>query len=239
MKIPFVWLGSKRAAKRGVGEKGALLDRAARARLPVPNGGILLHDFYELLLEAGIARADGARVAVDHATELYEALYTAVRFPRLSHETAVRAAFSTPDGAALSSALRLHVDPEDAAALTAALCAVWSGATDAAVRRDVIIQEMVQTAVSGTAVSRADAVTDEATATQGMAAALALPRLSRWERPLADLPPYAQRLQMLLRGVRHTFGHDDWRISWADDGRICWLLQLQPRQRSTKRESGA
>jgi hypothetical protein len=33
---------------------------------------------------------------------------------------------------------------------------------------------------------------------------------------------------MLLGGVRRTFGRGDWSIKWADDGRICWLLEVTP-----------
>jgi hypothetical protein len=35
-----------------------------------------------------------------------------------------------------------------------------------------------------------------------------------------------QRLQQLLRGVRRTFGQGNWQIDWLDDGRICWLIQI-------------
>lgn len=233
MKTPFVWLGSKRAAKRGVGEKGALLDQAARARLPVPNGGILLHEFYELLLEAGIVRVDDARVVIDHPAELYEALYTAVRFPRLSTETAVRAAFSTPDGLPPSCPPQLHVNADDAAMITTALCAVWQTAQPyLEVRRDVIIQEMVAAQTAGMALSRQAVADDQVTLLRRSGvdretAAMLLPKLRLFAVPDGEAPLFAQRLQMLLRGVRRTLEESDWVIEWVDDGEICWLVQVR------------
>lgn len=234
MKTPFVWLGSKRAAKRGVGEKGALLDQAARARLPVPNGGIVLHEFYQLLLAEDIVQEANGRIMVDNPVEVYEALYTAVRFPRLSTKTAVRAVFSLLDDpqkpVTVPTAAVLHVAADDPVSLIDALCAVWCVALShpAPLRRDVIVQQMVTTAVAGTAVMAAAQDQDHVTVTKRAGeGSLVLPHLSWWQRPSSKRPSYARRLQQLLRGVRRTFGHDNWRVTWADDGHICWLLQIE------------
>jgi rifampicin phosphotransferase len=57
---------------------------------------------------------------------------------------------------------------------------------------------------------------------------LLLPQLRSGERADENLPGFARRLQMLLRGVRRTFGRGAWRVEWADDGEVCWLLQVNP-----------
>lgn len=224
MKAHFVWLGAKRAAKRGVGAKGALLDQATRAKLPVPAGGILLHEFYEALLENEILVWQNGRCHIPHPPDLYASLYSAARFPQLDKPIAVRAAFTAPRSTASA---QLDVNPQDAVVLTTALCQVWSLIpADAPQRRDVLLMEMVTAQHSGwaqTAVSASDTAQVE---TQDFASLL--PHLGKWQRPDAALPPYAQRLQQLLRGLRRTFGAQAWRVVWADDGRICWLLQLTP-----------
>ena len=44
------------------------------------------------------------------------------------------------------------------------------------------------------------------------------------------------RLQALLRDIRRWLGNRDWDIEWADDGRICWLVQLRPITRPPRRD---
>ncbi|MCZ7668469.1 MAG: hypothetical protein M5U34_15385 [Chloroflexi bacterium] len=41
------------------------------------------------------------------------------------------------------------------------------------------------------------------------------------------MPPYAQRLQKLLRGIRRTFGQGSWQVDWLDDGEICWVVKVE------------
>lgn len=237
MKTPFVWLGSKRAEKRGVSAKGALLDRAAAAGLPVPAGGILLHEFYQLLLDEGLIHVSGQRVWADNPTEIYEALYTAVRFPRLERAAAVRTAFSYADGdgdaVSVRAPVQRDVDLSQPQALTEALCAVWSAALSPAalLRQDVLIMEMVTAEVAGTAISNKMDAEDQVRLTkEAQQKTIGLPKLQRWwERPCSDCPPFAPRLQQLLRGTRRTLGDDSsWEIEWLDDGQICWLIQIRP-----------
>ena len=251
MKPSFIWLGSKRAAKRGVGNKGALLDQSARARLPVPNGAILTHEFYESLKEAGILEEQNGRVQIENPLELTESLYTAVRFPRLNKQVAVRSAFSAEDQLDQSLAGHftsiLNVDPTNPDALTNALCAVWTSALqrEGHFRRDVLILEMVDAQVAGVAFSETAYQDDLINYTTGLAdklvsgqiagESLQIPQLQGREAVTPDLPPFAQRLQRLLRGVRRSLGHQDWDIEWADDGRVCWLIQVRPITRSSRR----
>lgn len=251
MKPPFVWLGSGRAKKHDVGNKGRLLDAAAKARLPVPNGGILLDKFYRILCAEGVIEEVGAHVVVPDAQWLYEVLYRDLRFPKLRRRVAVRSAFSAEDGAGASLAgfftSELNVDPDDPQALAAALRAVWSSALryEGELRRDVIILEMVTAQVAGVAFSEtayeddwvnfASGTADALVSGQVAGEALRLPKLKGWERADDDLPPFAQRLQKLLRGVRRTLGAGEWDVEWADDGEICWLLQVRPITRPTRR----
>lgn len=217
MRYFFAWLGSKRAAKRDVAEPGCLLDRAANARLPVPAGGILLHDFYELAVNEGIVQeTDGVITAVSPQA-LYDLLYNIARFPRLEGEMVLRPLQDNQFG--LTQA---PIQAGDAAALTTSLCESWQSQKG---RHDVLLITLPQTELAGTAVSPPNAESDEMILPEGK---LSLPRLGRWQRPDNTLPPHARRLQMLLRGVRRSFGDVGWEIEWWDDGRICWLWTLRP-----------
>lgn len=251
MKHPFVWLGSGRAKKRDVGSKGRLLDEAAKARLPVPNGGILLQEFYDLLLAEGVVEQIADRVLIPDAQWLYEVLLRDLRFPHLRGPVAVRSAFSAEDGKEESLAgyftTRLWVDFDDPAALVKALREVWSSGLGhgRSFRRDVLIMQMVPAQVAGVAFSETAYEDDLVNFAAGTADALvaggvpgeslSIPRLKGAEGPTPDLPPFAQRLQRLLRGVRRTFGAREWDIEWADDGEVCWLVQVRPVTRPSRR----
>lgn len=205
-------------------EKGWRLDMAANAGLPVPNGGILLDDFYWLAVqqEVVIVEEDG-RHHIPSPQALHDLLYTAVRFPKLDNPCALRPLFVCPETACPPCH---HINVRDATALSIALCRLWTAVppTDETCRRDLLIQEMVIPMVEGTAVSLPASNMD---ILKDNSQSIELPRLSRWARPKPDTADYVQRLQMLLRGLRRTFGDEAWKISWADDGRICWLLQIE------------
>ncbi len=51
---------------------------------------------------------------------------------------------------------------------------------------------------------------------------LEIPRLERAERG------WPTRLRALLADVRRVFGDEPWDIEWADDGDVCWLVQIRP-----------
>lgn len=224
-KTPFIWLGSRRAHKRGVDAKGALLDQAAAAGLPVPDGAVLLHDLYPLLLDVGLVIENNGRILIDSPQELHAALYQDVRFPRLNTPVVVRPAVV---GCAAS---RLHVDFGDPAQLAAALSAIWSALHrhDPNGRKDVLVMAMVMAETVGTAVLHAADQPDNVIVEDAANPDLLLSPLGRWQRPASDLPPYAQRLQQLLRGVRRTFGTAVAQIDWIDDGQICWLVEVVAR----------
>lgn len=216
MKTPFIWLGSGRAKKRAVAEKGQLLDRAAQSSLPVPAGAILLDELYQLLLTEGVIVVENGRVHAPHPTWLHQTLYESIRFPLLDNLVAVRSAAVT------TTPPILDMDFAVPAPLSYSLCELWSRYN--AGRRDVLVMEMIAGDMKGTAVTHTAQDYDSITIN---GRSNPLPQLHRWQRPDAQLPDHLQRLQMLLRGVRRTFGSGAWLIDWIDDGRICWLLQVQ------------
>lgn len=250
-KTPFIWLGSRRSRKYPVGNKGKLLDIAASRGLPVPNGAILLHELYQLLLDEQVIVQERNQIICSDPHWLYETIFDQGRLPRLDKPVAVRSAFSAEDGQGESLAgyfsSRLHVDMRDPLALSDALCAVWSSALkhQGQFRRDVLVMEMVAAQAAGVAFSEAAFQDDLINFSRGTAdrlvsgqepgEALVVARLAQWERPSPELPPFARRLQRLLRGVRHSFGPGNWDIEWADDGQICWLVQVRPITRPPRR----
>ncbi|MCL4869245.1 MAG: hypothetical protein KJ063_09760 [Anaerolineae bacterium] len=241
---PFIWLGSKRAKKAGVGYKASLLDYAAKMGLPVPNGGILLHEFYLYALENGLVERDGSQLTHSSPSSIAETLSHSFRFPQLDKPVAVRAAFSPiPEVAAappLSFPGRFSVRSADFASFSNSLCEIWRAgeAHPHPLRRDLLIMEMIPGQMMGTAFSPANGQEDVIAAASPQTDApphtFTLPQLSRWKLPTAQ-EPFARRLQMLLRGVRRTFGprngvidwSGDWEIKWIDDGRVCWLVRIR------------
>ncbi len=249
MKTPFIWLGSGRTRKWAVSEKVRLLDQAAGAGLPVPPGAVLLDEFLHWVIAEGVVVEGKNTPAGSFSTPdpvwLAEALYNGIHFPQPDNPVAVYAAFSKTEGdlpvdhrlladESPQEQARPHfleVDFADPVQLAESLCRVWSSALPEVQRKDILIMEMIQTEIGGGALIRKAELIDEVTAATKTAVSPTthrLPQLRAWQRPQADLPAYFQRLQKLLRGVRRTFGKGDWQIEWADDDRICWLLQVKP-----------
>lgn len=255
----YTVLGRGDCAALGVGHKAALLDRALRVGLPVPSGAVLLDEAWQYALEHGLVTVHGERVTTAAPQRLLSALHLptlieALYLNRPDYPLAVRSAFSAEDRTDLSLAgyftSCLHVNPADPAALANALCAVWSSALahPGNFRRDVLIMEMVNARHAGVLFSEPAYQDDLVNYTTGTAEALLtgrdpgqrylLPRRQSWE-PLhlpADAPPFAAHLQRLLPNVRAVFGDDNWDIEWADDGTNCWLLQIRPITRPTRRD---
>lgn len=230
---PFIWLGSGRTRKRKVARKGGLLDQAARSGLPVPYGGILLDDFYRICLLEGLAESVGGAVVIPDPVWLYEVLYRDVRFPRLKKFAAVRSAAAIPAGESHTNGIaRLDVDFRDPVQVAEALKGVWSAMNrlDSEQPLDVLVMEMVAVQTAGEAMSALDSTKDRIDVTMGVDSELygsfSLEKIGAFQRASANMPPFARRLQKLLRGVRRSFGKGDWRIDWADDGEICRLLQI-------------
>ena len=233
-KNPFVWLGSKRAAKRGVGEKASLLDFAAKMSLPVPAGAVLLDEFYQLVLEAEIIYMENGRFYTHDPSELYDALYTAVHFPKLDKPTIIRTAFSGIDEDHFPTAIKQNVNLLDAPQLANSLCELWSliSSKQETGRRDLLIQEMLSPQLIGVAQISESTQLDQVLLAkihdqQTVKDSYQLPKLTKWQRSSDELPSFAQRLQKLLRGIRNAFGTGNRQIEWMDDGKVCWLLQIK------------
>ncbi|MEM9464431.1 MAG: PEP-utilizing enzyme [Actinomycetota bacterium] len=201
-------LGAGGFEAHGVPAKAALLDRARRAGLQVPDGMVAL---------------DGgdAETAATHAP-------AATSF-------AVRSAFGAEDGAASSRAgwfeTELRVPRAD---LADSIERVRSSRNrvDDAIRADVLVMAMVDAQHAGVAFTEPDTYDDIVNTVTGTAEGLVagdeagdrllLPRIETPDQP------WARRLRDLLARVRHEFGDRPWDIEWADDGQRCWLVQIRP-----------
>ena len=249
----WIVLGSGRSANLGVGNKARLLDLAARAGLPVPAGVVVLDDAWHAALRLGLLRREAARVEVGDAARLLARL----DLPAFARPIAVRSAFALEDAPSQSLAgyftSRLGVNARDQDALATALADVWGSADRAGgnFRRDVLLLQMVDARHAGVAFSEQEHEDDLVNVVAGTADrlvsgavagdALLLPKLRLWERPpgtasLLPNRPFALRLQRLLRDIRRVFGPGDWDVEWADDGERCWLIQLRPVTRPTRRD---
>ena len=233
----FVWLGSGRAKRRKVEHSGLMLDRAARAGLPVPDGAILLDEFFRVCLEEKLVKVSDGRVVILDAELLFNTLLFSVRLPQFRRPVVLRPCFSTdPCPGPMSEGPQYNrkpVDFMDREALMEMLGAVWSGIVQhvPAHRADVLILETVAAGTTGQAVTCSGKTTDWVTVRSGEAAAGArfeLPQLTGWRMAEPSVPPFIQRLQMLLRGVRRTFGKGNWALEWADDGSVCYLVDVKP-----------
>ena len=223
----FIWLGSGRARRRRIGDKGRLLDEAARAGLPVPAGAILTDELLRLFVEKGLLENYDGRLIAPDPELLHNTLFFSVRLPRFDKPVALRPAF-TPSTTSVPA--RLDVDLNDTVAATMALANIWTEVArlPAGARADTLVMEMVAADYAGTALTGHNPTHDAVTllrSTETITLAPELPHLRRGQ-PDAERPPFARRLQMLLRGVRRTFGRGLWQIEWIDDGHICYLIQL-------------
>lgn len=222
----YVWLGSKRVIKAGVADKAALLDKAMQARLPVPAGIVLLDSAWHSALETELVSVvDG--VVVVHDPAGLQFLIVEADFER---PVAIHPVFSAES--------QLGVDSYDPAGFSGALQQVWTAALSVPgrVRRDILIMEMVNAQQAGLALTEQAYQDDLVHSTQGAnLTETQLPQLQMGELPTEQENGGLARLQKLLRGVRRTFGAGDWQIEWADDGEVCWLVQIQPLTRPTNR----
>lgn len=226
-KPMFVWLGSGRARKRGVGGDGRFLDEATRAGLPVPAGAVVLDEFYRFGRESGLVAGSAERPFIPDTELWHNTLFHSVRLPPFTRPVIVRPSFSAArvGESADNSSARRAIDLNDPDAAAAALAAAWASAHQSgAARADVLIVEMLPAAQGGWVMLGEDA--DQLLpGPDGLPDGL-LPRLPGRAAPDATLPPFARRLQMLLRGVRRTFNPAPPRVAWADDGAICRLLGI-------------
>ncbi len=220
----FVWLGSGRSKRRRVDGPAHWLDEAARARLPVPPGAILLDEFHQFCLEHDLLMTSGQALYITDPELLHNTLFHSIHLPRFEDLVTLRPtqAGDTFEDAAAYAAF----DSADPQAFAAALARAWSnGAKDPTARQDVYLLEALPSPQTGRALTASEATTDAVWvgASGSDSLPIALPRLGRWQRPDDDTPAHLGRLQQLLRGLRRTLDSAGWTVSWADDGNICWL----------------
>lgn len=237
VKLDFMRLDARSGwyKKLHTSSKAALINHGLKSGLPVPNGVLLLDSAWDRLIESGILSVKGGHVTVEAADELLE------RFAlhKLRRPVAVRPAFAWADDSAekdnalpITFPTQLNIVPTDKVALINALIDMWrvplpDDISAETVRRDILVMEMVETKIGGTAFTQSDFEDD--LIQPDNAAQEILPKIKSLES--SSLPAgWRRRLQQLLRGVRLTFNlhGTDWEMTWADDGERCWLLQLRP-----------
>ncbi|MEM7116231.1 MAG: PEP/pyruvate-binding domain-containing protein [Chloroflexota bacterium] len=236
--------------KLGVGNKARLISQALNAGLPVPAGNVVLEEAWGQLQTANLVKVTGEDVQIADAAQMLDAL----ALPKYKSRVAVRSAFAAEDGddSALAGYFNthLHISPDSAQQFAEALADVWQSGTKyeqaSEFRRDILVMEMVDAKYAGVAFTEAAYEDDLVNYTQGTAEKLVggqeagesvtLPKLRAWERPTPDAA-FLRRLQNLLRDVRRLFKQagSDWDIEWADDGQVCWLLQVRPVTRPPRR----
>jgi pyruvate,water dikinase len=234
-KSLFIWLGSGRSRKRKINEQGCRLDSAAQAGLPVSPGAVILDEFLRLCLEEGLAQIRGGLVFFPDPELFHNTLFYSVRLPRFKRPVVVHPLLPADDGIWLPGRAESRTsiaDFNDAGETATALSAAWSAALNQpAARGDVLVMEEIEAKQSGIAITDSSCREDHirVNGVDGSESPeMVLPRLRSWRSPDVDTPSFVRRVQLLLGGVRRTFGDSDWGIEWADDGRICWLVRLTP-----------
>lgn len=193
----------------------------------------MLDEFYRVCLEKGLVETDSGNVSIPDPEWLHATLFQNVRLPRFKRLVNIRLVARNQD-----SSIGTHappsppaIDSENPTALAQALAAAWNEIGRQANNRcDVLITEMIPSHSRGRAQINYEESPDSITTTSRDDAdeSFSLPSLARWKRPNETLPHYARRLQMLLRGVRNTFGSGEWLVDWRDDGHICYLTGITP-----------
>ena len=166
----------------------------------------------------------------------------------------VRSAFASEDAPRQSSAAAftsvLRVPADDGGRLAEAAATVRASGEEAGGTRDVLVMRLVDAQHAGVAftereheddlVNMVSGTAEELLAGRVSGQTLDIPRCRRGEPGAELLPGWAQRLQrvlLLVRDLSHAnrWGNGDWDVEWADDGDVCWVVQLRPVTRPTVR----
>lgn len=174
------------------GNKARLLDKAAAANLPVPQGYVLANELYQRALETGaIGIAEGAAIELLNREQLLTLLPSDLKPPY-----AVRSAFSAEDTASSSMAgyfkSFLFVSASD---LPQRVVDVWQSSFSFncnEMRRDVLLMEMVDAKTAGVAFSEKDFEDDLVNYTDGTADSLVSGQTRGVSIELPRLRPYEQ-----------------------------------------------
>lgn len=257
ISLKVATLGSGDSQKYSVGNKGSLLDKAKQAGLLVPPGVLVLNESFGNLSASSSDTDSSLRSLGPQISGILVSVSSGEPY-------AVRSAFSAEDthGSAMAGYFtsKLFVKSQD---VCDALIEVWHSAdrvqsdsaqTDSAIqpsaeiRRDILIMSMVNAKNAGVAFTEREFEDDLINHCSGVAEGLvsghvegessSLPKLRSFESTLAEsdkLPDFLKRLQLLLRDVRKVFGENDWDVEWADDGTQCYLIQIRPITRRSRR----
>ena len=232
MSEHVVVLGGNDGRASDTAPKAAMLHRAALAGVAIPSGVVVRDGDYAAWCVEGHPLPDDLRSSV----------------------LAVRSAFSTEDNPRLSHAGMfdsvLRVAGDDSRAIAAAAAQVRESGDGVAVRRDLIVMKLIEAKHAGVAFTEREHEDDLVNLVPGTAEdlltgkipgqTLDIPRCRRGEETDVLLPSWAQRLQRVLQLVRdlanvNRWGSGDWDVEWADDGNVCWVVQLRPVTRPTVR----
>ncbi len=232
MTAPWAVIGGGDSRALDCAPKAAMLHRAARAGVAIPDAVVIPDAEFDAWVAAGHALPSTLRGGL----------------------LVVRSAFATEDApshtntGAFTSVLRVPAD--DRQAIAAAAAAVRASGAHAATTRDVLVMRQVAAQHAGVAFTEREHEDDLVNVVNGTAEELLagkvsgqtldIPRCRRGEPTDVLLPPWAQRLQrvlLLVRDLGHVnrWGNGDWDVEWADDGEVCWVVQLRPVTRPTVR----
>ncbi|MEY3990326.1 MAG: hypothetical protein RI985_1407 [Chloroflexota bacterium] len=236
-------LQHRHLVSRGVATKAVRLAKAMRAGIAVPSCMVLLEEGWQAIRKLDLLATQQERLVPRDEALFIDALGLFSMLSGLTPRIAVRTLTDTDSVYPLAvqgvHATSLRVDRRDPAGLSRAICGVWSAIqhVDGRRRGDVLLMSMVEPQFAGIAlVARGfedDWINYVAGSGDGLARgvvtgmAMSLPRIYRGEQAHAKLP-FAQRLQQLLRQIRHVFGDQQWEVEWADDGETCWLIEIRP-----------
>jgi rifampicin phosphotransferase len=228
----FVVIGGNDSRAGDAAPKAAMLHRAALAGVAIPRGVVIPDASFDAWC------ADGYRLPRELQAEML----------------VVRSAFATEDAARVSQAGAfasvMRVPGNDRSAIAAAVSQARASGESTAPQRDLLLMQLVNAKHAGVAFTEREHEDDLVNMVPGTAEALLtgtvsgqtleIPRCRRGETPDVLLPPWAQRLQQVLQLVRelssvNRWGSGDWDVEWADDGSVCWVVQLRPVTRATVR----
>ena len=230
----LIKLGSGNINHPKYGFKAKGLDLAAYKNILVPKGYLIPHELLSIFESNNVER----NILITKIQNLFN-----------KSSIAIRSAFSVEDQKENSFAgvfdTVLCVDKNEPEEIINGLNTVFKSSKTYKnkSRQDILIMEMVKAKYSGVAFTESQYEDDQINWTEGIASKLVsgeisgekvtIPKLKNCDifvnKPnIANDLPFYNRLQVLLKKIRSIFGEKEWDIEWADDGTICWLLQIRP-----------
>ena len=234
IKKSLIKVGSGNINNSNYGFKAKGLDYAAYKNIIVPKGYLLPHEIW---------------ARIKHKKEEKRNLIIEIQTVLTKPSIAIRSAFSTEDqkDSSLAGVFEtvLSIDRNNPDQIINGLEKVVKSARNYKdnSHQDILIMEMVEAKYSGVAFTESEYEDDQINWTEGIASKLVsgeitgkqitIPKLKSYDFFVKNSTnvkglPFYNRLQILLKEIRRIFGEKEWDIEWADDGKICWLLQVRP-----------